>query len=351
MNSKTILLERNKQIDSLRAFSFILVFLYHSKILEAGYIGVDLFFLLSGYLMTLSINQILEREGAFGIFTFFNKRIARLIPSILVLVCSIFFFSYLIIPDFDRGEILRTGLSTLIMLTNYYLAITQDYFGVSAIFNPFTHMWSIAAEIHFYIIIGFLGFIFKFRATGWFLISFILILSLFIFKGDSAQTYLFTHTRVFSFFIGSILFFLKKNLRLKFKNSLIVILLLYLLIALSSTIKLPNIFIGMDWLTNSIVANVFGFVLLILITDYNNETKTYTASNKIYSFWIYIGRISYSLYLFHYPIISFSFWLWGDLSFFPVCIIFLISIGIAGVNFKYVESKYYSQLYLKSKNT
>ena len=130
-----------------------------------------------------------------------------------------------------------------------------------------------------------------------------------------------------------------------------VILLLYLLIALSSTIKLPNIFIGMGWLTNSIVANVFGFVLLILITDYNSETKTYTASNKFYSFWIYIGRISYSLYLFHYPIISFSFWLWGDLSFFSVCIIFLISIGIAGVNFKYVESKYYSQLYLKSKNT
>ena len=350
MNSEIILNQRNKKIDSLRAFSFILVFLYHSGFLEAGYIGVDLFFLLSGYLMTLSINQILKREGTLGVFTFFNKRIARLIPSILVLVCSVFFLSYLIIPDFDRSEVLRTGLTTLIISTNYYLAFSQDYFGVSAIFNPFTHMWSIAAEIHFYLIIGIFGFFFKFRAIGWILLSLIFIFLLFFFKGDSNQTYLYTHTRVFSFFIGSILFFLNNYLKFKIKKTLIVICILYALITLISLIKLPSIFMGMDWLTNSIIANIFGFILLFLIINDNNKINIHPVANIVYSWWVYIGRISYSLYLFHYPIISFSFWMLGDLSFFNMLIILLLSIGISALNFKYVESKYYKLSYQKLKN-
>lgn len=334
--------QRNNQIDGLRAFSFLLVFLYHADYIEAGYIGVDLFFILSGYLMTLSITSIRKREGTRGILTFANKRIARLVPSILVLVCFTCFFSYLIIPDSDRAEVLRTGLTILIMATNYYLALSQDYFGVAAIFNPFTHMWSISAEMHFYLIIGILGFVFRFKPVGWIFICSILIGLTVYLGGESSQTYLFSHTRIFSFLAGSGLFFLTKHLQIKLKNINIPVLILYVLIALCSLIKLPSLFMGMDWLVNSLLANIFGFSLLFLIINDGNKGDTHLVNSKIYNGWIYIGRISYSLYLFHYPVISFSFWLWGDLSPLTLILTLLVSIGLAVLNYNLVESRYFA---------
>jgi peptidoglycan/LPS O-acetylase OafA/YrhL len=326
----------------LRAFSFFLVFLYHSGYSDAGYIGVDLFFILSGYLMTRSIISIAKAEGAKGIFTFAKKRISRLVPSILVVTCITTLFAYLIVPDSDRPEIMRTIFMTLIAGANYYLALSQDYFGVEAMFNPFTHMWSISAEIHFYIIIAILGFAFRFSAYSVIVFVGILLGLNLIFAGESSQSYLFTHSRIFSFFAGYFLYFVSKKVYLQFKYLASLKILFYGLLLFFSFVKIPVPLVNADWVFNSIVANILGFSLLLLIVSSGTKdiAKFSIIKAQVVNTWNYIGRISYSLYLFHFPIISYSFWVWGELNLTALFSIFLASFVAAAVNYKFVEERY-----------
>lgn len=343
MQSINPLAQRNNQIDGLRAFSFFLVFLYHAGYLEAGYIGVDLFFILSGYLMTSSIISTNNAEGKKGAVTFIQKRMARLLPSMLVLIIFTITLSYMLVPDSDRNEILRTALTILIASTNYYLAFAQDYFGMSAMLNPFTHMWSISAEIHFYLIIAVLGFLFNFRLLGWVIIFFVLLyLSIFI-GGESSQTYLFSHTRIVSFFFGSAVYFISIKKSYLYESTPLMLIALYSILFLSSCIKFPAIIGGSDWLLNSIIANVIGMAILFNIVNSKHvgENLLPFFSQLEYG-WSYIGRISYSLYLFHFPLISFTFWLWGDINILSLFIILISSIFISAINYNFVESRYFS---------
>ena len=341
-SSRALFQERNSQIDSLRAFSFFLVFFYHAGYIEAGYIGVDLFFILSGYLMTGSITSIAKAEGPKGIFTFVKKRISRLLPSILVVTCITTLLAYLIVPNTDRPEILRTALMTLVAGTNYYLALSQDYFGVAAMFNPFTHLWSISAEIHFYIIIAILGFAFGFSIYGFMAFVGLLVGFNLIFSGDSSQSYLFSHSRIFSFFAGYCLYFLALRVRLQFKYLAMLKFMLYGLILLSSLVKIPLLFGDADWLFNSIVANILGFSLLFLILTSGGRGVAISSTIKkpITNTWNYLGRISYSLYLVHFPIISYTFWIWGELTLLSLIGVFIASFSLAALNYKFVESRY-----------
>ena len=341
--SRALVSERNSQIDSLRAFSFFLVFFYHAGFIEAGYIGVDLFFILSGYLMTASVTLISQAEGSSGILTFVSKRISRLVPSILVVTGITILFAYLIVPDTDRPEILRSSLMTLVAGTNYYLALSQDYFGVGAMFNPFTHMWSISAEIHFYVIIAILGFGFSF-SNFWFFVFVGLLVGLnLLLSGDSSQSYLFSHSRIFSFLAGYCLYFLTLRVRFQFRYLTLFKAILYILIFLSSLVKFPLLLFGdADWLINSVAANILGFSLLFLIlnSDDTGGSKFLVIKESIANTWNYLGRISYSLYLVHFPIISYTFWIWGELTLPSLIGVFVASLSLAALNYKFVESRY-----------
>jgi len=294
--------------------------------------------------MTGSIISIAKAEGAKGIFTFAKKRISRLVPSILVVTCITTLFAYLIVPDSDRPEIMRTVLMTLIAGTNYYLALSQDYFGVAAMFNPFTHMWSISAEIHFYLIIAILGFAFRFSAYSLIVFVGILVGLNLLFGGDSSQSYLFSHSRIFSFIAGFCVYFLAIRIRgqLQFKHLASLKVMLFGLILLSSLIKVPVLFFDADWLFNSIVVNILGFSLLLLIVTSDAKGAAISSAIKapIANTWNYLGRISYSLYLFHFPIISYSFWIWGELTLLGLLSVFLASFAAAALNYKFVETRY-----------
>ena len=333
---------RNNNIDSYRAFSFFLVFFYHAGYIEAGYIGVDLFFILSGYLMTGSIIAINRIEGRKGIVLFLNKRISRLLPSILVVTILTVICAYLIIPDTDRPEVIRTLIMTLVAGTNYYLALSQDYFGVGAMFNPFTHMWSISAEIHFYITFAILGFIFRFNNIITIVFIGLLIGINLIFSSGSSESYLFSHTRIFSFIAGYFLYFVNLRIQLKFKYTTISKYILYSIIIISSFIRYPLVFVDTDWLLNSLIANILGCCLLLIILQSDSVTNVELSKVKktITNIWTYLGRISYSLYLFHFPIMSFTLWIWGEVNLHNLIIIFIASFTMAALNYQFVETRY-----------
>lgn len=329
-------------MDDLRAFSFFLVFFYHSGYLEAGYVGVDLFFILSGYLMTMSIISIRAEQGKKGILTFLQKRTARLLPSILVLTACTCFISYLVVSDNERAEVLRSALTVLTISTNYYHALSQDYFGLSSFLNPFTHMWSISAEIHFYLVIAILGFFFRFRVFAWVvIIGFFLAISAFV-GGDSSQTYLYSHTRIFSFLAGSMVFF-ASSYHVSIPNNNKIRFVLYVLIFLSATVKFSSYFIGIDWLANSLFANVLGIALLYLTLNKNQDSqKTEMNMLLLPRVWTYLGRISYSLYLVHFPVISFYYWTRGQIGPIDLLVIFAATVALAMLNYRFIESKYFS---------
>ena len=142
------------EIQGLRGVSILLVFLFHlnAEIFSYGYLGVDIFFVISGFIITKIISQNLINDK-FSLKIFFTSRFMRLIPSLFFMVIIIIFFiiaTYQIHPD--PNVLINTGLTSLIGLSNFYLIfIENDYFN-SFDENIFEHMWSLSVEFQFYLL-------------------------------------------------------------------------------------------------------------------------------------------------------------------------------------------------------
>ena len=145
------------EIDGLRAFAVVAVIINHfnKNILPGGYLGVDIFFVISGYVITSSLFGRPSKDFKDFISGFYERRIKRLVPalSVFVLVTSIAICLFNPSP----GLSLRTGLTSLFGLSNLYLLKqATDYFAQSTELNVFTHTWSLGVEEQFYILFPFM---------------------------------------------------------------------------------------------------------------------------------------------------------------------------------------------------
>jgi peptidoglycan/LPS O-acetylase OafA/YrhL len=152
------------EIDGLRALAVIAVIINHfnAKILPSGYLGVDIFFVISGYVITGSL--IKRSHGSFLEFiaTFYARRFKRILPALVVCVL----LTSLILSCFDPspGVTLRTGLSSLIGASNLYLySLSISYFSPLVDLNGFTHTWSLGVEEQFYLLFPIIFWIFASR--------------------------------------------------------------------------------------------------------------------------------------------------------------------------------------------
>ena len=144
---------RIKEIDGLRALALVSVLLFHLKVqhfFSGGFLGVDIFFVISGYVVTLSLLRQ-KQNGTFSIRTFLLKRIIRLIPSLLcVLLLSNIFVTFLFTKA-NRKEASRLSFSALFSFSNIHLWLQSNYFDTRAQLKPFLHTWSLGVEWQFYI--------------------------------------------------------------------------------------------------------------------------------------------------------------------------------------------------------
>ena len=145
------------EIDGLRAFAVVAVIINHfnKDILPGGYLGVDIFFVISGYVITSSLFGRPSKDFKDFISGFYERRIKRLVPALsaAVLITSIAICLFNPAP----GLSLRTGLTSLFGLSNLYLLKqSTDYFAQSTELNVFTHTWSLGVEEQFYILFPFL---------------------------------------------------------------------------------------------------------------------------------------------------------------------------------------------------
>ena len=302
------------EIDGLRAIAVGAVILYHAQInifghqpFKGGFIGVDIFFVISGYLITSIILKELVSTGSFSFKNFYKRRIRRILPALLfVMIVSLPFAWIYFLPsnliDFSKSILYSLGFSS-----NFYFHYSgQQYAMESGLLKPFLHTWSLSVEEQFYILfpVVLLIIFLHFRT---YLIH-ILILGFAISLGLAEWTsrnypsfnFYVLPTRGWELLAGSILayFEITKGHRSKNKilNLILPIIGLFLIIFTIIFFKLyfphPSL---------HTVPAILGTCLIIWFSD-SNVIVTRLLSTKLF---VGTGIISYSLYLWHYPIFAF----------------------------------------------
>ena len=303
------------EIDGLRAVAVGAVIFYHAQIkivdfqlFKGGFIGVDIFFVISGYLISSIILKELVITGSFSFKHFYKRRIRRIIPALIfvMLVSVIFAWKFLppdIIIDFSKSVI-----SSLGFISNLYFHYSGQIYGAdSGLLKPFLHTWSLSVEEQYYILFPMFLFI-TFKYFRKYLIYFLLIgftLSLGFSDWGSrnypSATFYFLHTRIWELLAGSILAYIEiaKGHRSKNKKLNLMLPTVGLLLIGSSILFFNDEMFHPSFYT---LIPVIGVCLIIWFSD-KDEFITKILSTKLF---VRIGLISYSLYLWHYPVFAFE---------------------------------------------
>ena|GEM_PF-1027303 len=312
-------------IEGLRAIAIIAVLINHlnSEFFPGGYLGVDLFFVISGFVVSRSLDTASNVSLTNYLAEFYSKRLKRLFPAlllsyILITLVATFFFDGL------GKSTLRTGGAALLGLSNLYLIrINTDYFGLGSEFNLFLPTWSLGVEEQFYFFFPFFLFWLKSKKrtiVGWHFvvvaISFVVFVS-FHYTSKNYQYY-FPLSRLWELLIGSLLYFYAKNHNYNLKNKWIIPMFLVLLFLTF-------------FITDSYFSIAAPLVCLISAGLIYATTKTNSVilNNPL---MLYIGKISYSVYLYHFAVLKLinpgsS---WGMLL---LCLIVIFVVSIASFHF------------------
>ena len=322
-------------IQFLRAISVLLVFLYHLKIdmFKFGYIGVDIFFVISGFVISSRIYSELIEKKSIDLFSFYKKRFKRIFPVLIFILSFVFLFIIFFQPLDLLIENAYVFFFTIFGAANlYYLFSSKDYFD-NIFEDVFGHTWSLGVEEQFYLIFPFLLlFIYKFlKGNKEFIkiLSSLIIIGIFITVYFSENNQLIFYSPIFRFWellLGSLVYILSLNFKIKnFKISLLAFIFLF-------SVSLNN-----SYMTN-ISAVVFSSLLasfFIFFYAKNNRLNFFFENSSL----IFLGNISYSFYLWHLPVIYF-FDLYFIESFFRIPFIFIVTFLLSIFTYFYIEKKF-----------
>ena len=338
------------EIDGLRALAIVPVVLFHAgfELFSGGYVGVDVFFVISGYLMTSIILNELE-EGRFSICDFYSRRAKRLLPAFYFTLLVTFIASYFLLsPTLFKNFGFSLGSSTL-LVPNISFWLESGYFNEDAYTKPLLHMWSLGVEAQFYLIWPILlFFLFKNLKKFW-LFGVRLLLGLFsLFMNEwmlilnesnaaenwaderiEAAIYFLTPFRLFEFSVGALLSFASRyqivnKIALEVLQILGILAIIYAVVFFDNTTTFPSF--------NALIPCI-GAALLIYSS--NARFSSFILKNRLA---VGLGKVSYSLYLIHWPIIVlYSYWKGDSLTLEESLILCAASIGSAVFIYFYVE--------------
>lgn len=285
-------------IQGLRGIAVLAVIAnhMHGNLLPGGYLGVDVFFVISGYVITSSLSRSLDSDWKLYLKNFYARRIKRLFPALFVFIFLTYAVSYSISMDMSKAT-LRTGATALLGLSNLYqIRIGNDYFGLASDQNFFTHTWSLGVEEQFYLLFPIVLFVlFRYRTH---ITTYLLFLSassfaffVILFFYDLTTQYYFPVSRFWEFLAGAITFLIasKTNGPIKQKKFLPNIV---LIVVLSSFFTQHKYFL----FTSVLICLSSSYLIFIC------ATRGHKVLEK--SFLTFTGDLSYSLYLYHFPLIA-----------------------------------------------
>jgi peptidoglycan/LPS O-acetylase OafA/YrhL len=142
-------------VDGIRAIAILLVVAYHTGLphLHGGFVGVDVFFVISGFLITRNLLRERERTGRIALGRFWARRIRRLVPALALVVAVTLVASYFIVPLYQLGDVAKQGAAASLYVSNVLFASqARNYFTTDISFSPFLHTWSLGVEEQFYLV-------------------------------------------------------------------------------------------------------------------------------------------------------------------------------------------------------
>jgi peptidoglycan/LPS O-acetylase OafA/YrhL len=350
-------------IDGLRALAVLLVVGYHAfpTVVPSGFIGVDIFFVISGFLISnIIFNGILEKN--FSLTHFYSRRIRRIFPALTLVLASCLLFGWFLLWQDEYQQLAKHTQGAALFISNFLLWLESGYFDAAAEVKPLLHLWSLGIEEQFYLIWPILiWIIFRFKANALFLIiAFAAVsfgVSLWLLRTNAVSAFYLPQSRCWELLAGSLLAYLT-NAKVANRSSLV-----------QSLQK--------NWLHNKRFCHltaVSGVMLLILSVALINQTKvfpgywallpTLTAVCLIHSgqtsnfnalilknpVVVWFGLISFPLYLWHWPLLTFARIAQSDTPHWTVRLgLVVVSILLAWLTYEFVEKRFRNETRARAK--
>lgn len=324
-------------IDGLRTIAVLAVIAYHAEksILPSGFVGVDFFFVISGFLITGLIAQAIE-AGTFTFADFYARRIKRIFPAFIVVATLTFFVaSYLLIPDDYLFYTTSLAAAFAFVSNIFFSMLSWGYFGDRTAEFPLLHSWSLSVEEQFYfffpiILLGLFRYCRKYALSALVMLGLVcLVIS--ELKVNEPKAYFLITTRAHEMIIGAITFFISRKYPAQNNVRSEIIGWTGLTLMAGSTFLIKD---GMTFPGVNSLYPCLGTAMVIYAGQSGNAVSRMLANRIMVS----IGLISYSLYLWHWPIFSFLKYRRIDMTLevgvAAIALTFLLSI----LTYKYVET-------------
>ena len=340
-------------IDGLRAIAVLSVILFHLDItlFSGGFVGVDIFFVISGYLITSIIKNKHENDN-FNLKDFYLKRVRRLAPPLITTIAISIFLASLILTPIDMVSFSRSVVAALFSFSNIIFFMESGYWDTDATFKPLLHTWSLGVEEQFYLIWPvLLILILKIRNVIPFWASLFAIsisgatLCAWYTSVDAAAAFYLLPFRVFQFSLGALIIPASNILNSKFDTYQIFLRGTFFYLGLL-TIIISIIFYNKDTVFPgfAVLLPTLGSMLVIIAGGMHKRKglrSTIILGNRVLT---WIGKISYSAYLVHWPLISFyRYHSDRALGAGDQALLFAATIILATVMFYGVERRFYSR--------
>ena len=343
-------------IDGLRAIAVLSVVIYHAfpNFLKGGFVGVDIFFVISGFLISTIIFENLN-NNSFSFATFYSRRIRRIFPALITVLITAVIFGYYVLFSDEFKQLGRHVIGGATFSSNFTLLKESGYFDTASEFKPLLHLWSLGIEEQFYIIFPLVCYcLYRYNVRLLLFIIPLTIISYYLnikgIKTDITKTFYYPHTRFWELLFGSLLAYFTINKcpfinnignfldTIIFKNKessnnkqrllnllsiLGFVILVFGLIRINSALKFPG-----KWALVPVIGSV-----LIILSGKESIINKFILSNKIL---VWFGKISFPLYLWHWVLLAYARIIYGEIP--PQS--WRISLVIAAIILSYLTYKF-----------
>tara|TARA_B100001063_G_scaffold246967_1_gene288887 strand:+ start:36518 stop:38428 length:1911 start_codon:yes stop_codon:yes gene_type:complete len=343
-----------KDLDGIRAIAVLLVLFFHVDIVvfKAGFIGVDIFFTISGFLISGIVLREVQTTG-FSFKKFYIRRATRLLPAYLFMLIITLLASLYILAPLALFDFFKSALASSLFVSNFYFLFNHSgYFSTSVHELPLLHTWSLSVEEQFYLIMPLSLIlwmkikIFKIRfAVLLGCLVFSIFVSGFLTSFNQGLSYFLVPSRIHEFLFGTLLAviinqFSNKITPSTFASNVLFVISILGIFLVSTMLSSKGDFPGY------IASIVCLFTALLIYVGLNENCISHKVlGNRLF---VWIGLLSYSIYLWHWPIVSLLKYMQVDFYWYTQLTIVMVSLFFAAISYYYVEKPFRYGVYSKN---